>query len=418
NMDVLVSLGITAAYLYSTLLCFNLFGLSGHTFFETSVMLIAFVRLGKYLEAKARGRASQALKALLNLQADRARLLLPDGQEKDVLASEVNVGDLVLVRPGERIPVDGEVQDGASSVDESAVTGESAPVEKAMGDKVVGSTVNLSGVLKVRATAVGEDALFAQIVRMVEEAQADKAPIQRLADRASNYFVPAVIVLALATFLVWRYLATDASSLFAFKMAIAVVVIACPCALGLATPTAILVGSGIGLRRGILIKRASALEAVARLDALLLDKTGTLTRGRFEVTGVVPVGSAHAADVLALAAAAESNSTHPLARAVTDYALRTTHQGSGLSATDVVERGGFGLTCVVGGKRVAVGNQRLMAEVGVDAVSDGAQALSRAGKSLMYVAVDGQLMGLIALADAPKPNAAAAVAQLKALGLK
>ncbi|MBM4048118.1 MAG: heavy metal translocating P-type ATPase, partial [Planctomycetes bacterium] len=179
-----------------------------------------------------------------------------------------------------------------------------------------------------------------------------------------------------------------------------------------------LVGSGLGLRRGILIKRASALEAVARLDALLLDKTGTLTRGRFEVTGVVPVGSAHAADVLALAAAAESNSTHPLARAVTDYALRTTHQGSGLSATDVVERGGFGLTCVVGGKRVAVGNQRLMAEVGVDAVSDGAQALSQAGKSLMYVAVDGQLMGLIALADAPKPNAAAAVAQLKALGLK
>ncbi|MBM4084047.1 MAG: cation-translocating P-type ATPase, partial [Planctomycetes bacterium] len=212
NMDVLVSLGITAAYLYSTLLCFNLFGLSGHTFFETSVMLIAFIRLGKYLEVKARGRASQALKALLNLQADRARLLLPDGQEKDVLASEVNVGDLVLVRPGERIPVDGEVQDGASSVDESAVTGESAPVEKAMGDKVVGSTVDLSGVLKVRATAVGEDALFAQIVRMVEEAQADKAPIQRLADRASNYFVPAVIVLALATFLVWRYLATDASS--------------------------------------------------------------------------------------------------------------------------------------------------------------------------------------------------------------
>jgi len=272
-----VALGTSAAYFYSVFAFFGAFGEQGDSFFETSVMLIAFIRLGKYLEARARGKAGEALRKLLRLQADKARLLV-EGEEREVPASQVQRGDIVIVRPGETVPVDGVIIEGTSTLDESMVTGESMPVEKGGGAPVTGATINLTGLLHVRALKVGEETLLAQIVRMVQEAQGDKAPIQRFADRVSGVFVPVVVLLAGITFNVW-YLLIGAEFLFAFKLAIAVVVIACPCAMGLATPTAIMVGSGIGLNRGILIKRGSVLELVSRVTVILLDKTGTLTRG-------------------------------------------------------------------------------------------------------------------------------------------
>ena len=287
NMDVLVALGTSAAYFYSLLAYFGLLGPHREVFFETSAMLIAFIRLGKYLEARARGKAGEALKKLLHLQADKARLVT-DAGEKEVPASIIRVGDVVLVRPGETIPVDGELIDGSGAVDEAMVTGESMPVIKKPGDTVTGATINKSGVLRVRATRVGEATLLAQIVRMVREAQGDKAPIQRFADAVSAWFVPLVIVLAMATFLIWFSL-LQADFLSAFRYAIAVVVIACPCAMGLATPTAIMVGSGIALGRGILVKKGSALEIISRVQVLLLDKTGTLTTGSPVMTDLVPV---------------------------------------------------------------------------------------------------------------------------------
>ncbi|HLO26909.1 MAG TPA: heavy metal translocating P-type ATPase, partial [Geobacteraceae bacterium] len=313
NMDVLVALGTSAAYFYSLFAFFGAFGPHGEVFFETSAMLIAFIRLGKYLEARARGKAGEALKKLLRLQADKARLVTDDG-EREVPASAVRVGDVVLVRPGETIPVDGVVQAGSASVDESMVTGESMPAEKGEGDTVTGATVNRTGVLTIRATRIGEETLLAQIVKMVREAQADKAPIQRFADRVSGVFVPVVVVLALVTFAVW-FFPLHREFLFAFKLAIAVVVIACPCAMGLATPTAIMVGSGVGLSRGILIKRGSVLENIARLQAILLDKTGTLTRGEPALTELAPVPGMREEQLLEYLAAAESQSNHPLAEA-------------------------------------------------------------------------------------------------------
>src|SRR6266702_1206468 len=314
NMDVLVALGTSAAYFYSLFAFFGAFGEHGsEVFFETSAMLIAFIRLGKYLEARARGKAGEALKKLLRLQADKARLLT-DGVEREVPASAIKVGDVVLVRPGETIPVDGVVLEGGSSVDESMVTGESMPVEKGAGDAVTGATVNRTGVLRVKAARVGEETLLAQIVKMVQEAQADKAPIQRFADRVSGIFVPVVLVLAFATFALW-FLFLGQPFLFAFKLAIAVVVIACPCAMGLATPTAIMVGSGVGLDRGILIKRGSVLENISKLQALLLDKTGTLTEGRPALTDVIVAKGVDEGRFLKCLASVESQSTHPLAQA-------------------------------------------------------------------------------------------------------
>jgi Cu+-exporting ATPase len=308
NMDVLIALGTSAAYFYSLFAFFGLFGPHGEIFFETSAMLIAFIRMGKYLEARARGRAWEALKKLLRLQADKARLLV-DGEEREVPASMVKVGDVVLVRPGETIPVDGVVLDGSSSVYEAMVTGESMPVEKGAGDVVTGATINGRGVLRVRASRVGEETLLAQIVRMVREAQADKAPIQRFADRISGVFVPIVVTLALLTFLLWHF-PLHQDFLFAFKLAIAVVVIACPCAMGIATPTAIMVASGVGLGRGILIKRGSALENIAGIQALLLDKTGTLTQGKPALTALVPAPEVTIKELLEYLATAESSSTH------------------------------------------------------------------------------------------------------------
>jgi Cu+-exporting ATPase len=417
SMDLLVALGISAAYGYSLLAWAGLLGPGREMFFETSVMLIAFIRLGKFLEARARGTATEALKGLLRLQADKARLVTPDG-EKEVPASIIRTNDLVLVRPGETIPVDGEVIDGSSAVDESMVTGESMPVMKMAGATVIGGTVNRNGLLTVRATRIGEASLLAQIIRMVREAQGDKAPIQRVADAISGWFVPLVLVLSIATCAVWLLL-LHADCVTALRFAIAVVVIACPCAMGLATPTAIMVGSGIALRHGILVKKGSVLEWISRLQVLLLDKTGTLTRGKPEMTDLVTVSRSVDPDrLLACLATAEAHSTHPLAQAAVAAALK-----AGVApgeVTEFEERGGYGITCSFGGFRLAVGSERLMEDEGVSLgpLADKAAALAAAGKSLIYVAAGGTLVGVAAFADTLKPGSAKAVAELRRLGIR
>ncbi len=416
NMDVLVAMGITAAYGYSLLALFNIFGLSGDVFFETSAMLITFIRFGKWLEARAKGKASQALKSLLNLQADQA-LLQVEGKEVAVPVSQVKVGDLVVVRAGEKIPVDGKIRVGSSSVDESLVTGESLPVEKATGDEVTGATININGRLIVEATRVGSETALAQIVRMVEQAQGDKAPIQRLADAVSSWFVPAVVAISLLTFLVWYGMA-DAGFLFAFKMSISVLVIACPCALGLATPTAIMVGSSIGLSSGILFKKASTLENISHLQVLLLDKTGTLTSGHFSVTDLLCIEGLSEAELLQLAASVESSSSHPLARAVVEYADK--QAVAYLSVDEVEEVGGYGLVCKLDGVPVLAGNQRLMEResVSIAAFDSQVHAWAEDGKSVIYVALNGHVQGVLALADTLKDGARETVAGLKQLGLE
>lgn len=414
NMDVLVALGISAAWGYSMLAGFHFSGMGGEVFFETGAMLITFIRFGKWLEARARGRAGQALQKLLQLQSDRALLLTASG-EQEVPAGRLKPGDRVVVRPGEKVPVDGVVESGSSAIDESMVTGESLPVEKQPGSPVTGATINRGGRLVVRVERVGEETVLAQIVRLVEEAQADKAPIQRLADAVANVFVPTIVVVAGVTFVLW-YLAAQAEFVFAFRMAIAVLVIACPCALGLATPTAIMVGSAEGLSLGILFKRPSVLEKIARLEVLLLDKTGTLTSGVFSVTDVVPVGEGEG-ELLRVARAAGAVSSHPLSRAVYRDLEDNAAQISVLQ--DVEEIGGHGILGCLEGVRVAFGNARLMERAGVEIglLQEHADRLASAGKSLLYVALDGRPVGLLALADTPRPSAGQAIGQLKKMGL-
>ncbi|MDD2581253.1 MAG: copper-translocating P-type ATPase [Desulfuromonadaceae bacterium] len=416
NMDVLVALGTSAAYFYSLAAYFGLLGPHHEVFFETSVMLIAFIRLGKYLEARARGKASEALKKLLHLQADKARLVTENG-EKEVPSSVIRVGDVVLVRAGDIIPVDGEVIKGGGAVDESMVTGESLPVLKKPGDSVSGATVSSNGVMQIRATRIGEATLLAQIIRMVRDAQGDKAPIQRFADAVSSWFVPLVILLSAATFVIW-YAVLSRDFLTAFRFAITVLVIACPCAMGLATPTAIMVGSGIALGHGILVKRGSALETISRVQVLMLDKTGTLTRGTPEMTDLVPVArSVDPAKLLECLATAEAYSTHPLAQAAIAAA-----RNAGIEpgrADGFEERGGIGITCRYGDFQLAVGNERLMAELGITLapLAKKRAELTAAGKSLVYVAAGNTLVGIAAFADTLKPGSAQAVAELRRMGI-
>ncbi len=417
NMDVLVALGTSAAYFYSLLAYFGLLGSHREVFFETSAMLIAFIRLGKYLEARARGKAGDSLKKLLHLQADKARLV-SDGVEREVPASIIRVDDIVLVRPGETIPVDGEVTDGSSTVDEAMVTGESMPIQKKPGDNVTGATINKSGVLRIRATRIGEATLLAQIVRMVREAQGDKAPIQRFADAVSAWFVPIVIILSLATFFIW-FSALHSDFLTAFRYAITVIVIACPCAMGLATPTAIMVGSGIALGRGILVKKGSALETISRLQVLLLDKTGTLTTGTPLMTDLIPVSrSVDPKKLLECLATAEAHSTHPLAQAaITAADIAGIQPGE---AQDFEERGGYGITCTFGGFRLAVGNERLMAEEGIvlTPLINKAGLLTAEGKSLIFVAAGPTLVGMAGFADTLKTNSALAIKEIRNMGIR
>ena len=411
NMDVLVALGITAAYGYSVLAFFGLLGSEATIFFETSAMLILFIRFGKWLEARAKGRASSALKNLLQLQPDSA-VLVTDGKEEQVSVDALKPGDIVVVRPGEKVPVDGEVVSGESAVDESMITGESVPVHKDVGANVIGATINHSGRLMVRATSVGQQAVLAQIVRMVENAQGDKPPIQRLADRISGVFVPVVVLLSIMTFVGWLIAGKD--FLFAFQMAVAVVVVACPCALGLATPTAIMVGSSVGLELGILFKKASVLEQISALDVLLLDKTGTLTHGRFRCEEVIAIGDKTVSELLCLAASLESASSHPLAQGIIAEAQR---RGLDFSTpSNVTESGGHGLTGKVDGVEVLCGNQTLLNKFSIK-VPDSALSNLPEGSSTIFVVVAGELQGVICLADEIKTDAASFVDSIKALGL-
>jgi Cu+-exporting ATPase len=416
NMDVLVALGTSAAYFYSLAAYFGLLGPHREVFFETSVMLIAFIRLGKYLEARARGKASEALKKLLHLQADKA-LLVTDSGEEEVPASVIRVGDVVLVRAGDIIPVDGEVVDGGGAVDESMVTGESLPILKKPGDPVSGATVSTNGVMRIRATRIGEATLLSQIVKMVREAQGDKAPIQKFADTVSAWFVPIVLLLSVLTFAFW-YSLLSSDFLTAFRFAIAVLVIACPCAMGLATPTAIMVGSGIALGRGILVKRGSALETISRLNVLLLDKTGTLTKGTPEMTDLVSVArSVDPNKLLECLATAEAYSTHPLAQAAIEAARKAGVEPG--QADEFEEQGGMGVTCRHEGFQLAVGNERMMEVLGIalTPLANKCSELTASGKSLVYVAAGNALVGVAAFADTLKPGSIKAVAELRRMGI-
>ncbi|GAB61234.1 MAG: copper-translocating P-type ATPase [Candidatus Jettenia sp.] len=422
NMDVLVSIGVLSAYLYSVLALYGIFGMTGHSFFETAVMLIAFIRIGKYMEERVRGRAGQALQKLLRLQAGRARLLSPEGKELEVDASAIQKGDVVAVRPGEIIPVDGEVTQGISSVDESMVTGESMPVVKQKGDTVVGATINKTGFLIVRTTRVGEETILSQIINMVEEAQMDKPPIQRFVDKVTNIFVPVVIGLSLVTFMCWYFLFYNFIGehyfLWALKTAIAVLVIACPCAMGLATPTAIMVSSGIGLNRSILIKRASALEKIAQLNIIILDKTGTITEGHFAVTNLIASKAAHETEFLAIAAAGCAFSNHPLSQSVIEEAKKRGVAWD--TVQDFQEEPGAGITGKYNGKDVFIGNKGLMTshQIRTDEVDDKAKELEIHGKSLIYVAYDQALLGIVGLMDTIKQNVHDAVRLLKHMSIQ
>lgn len=419
NMDVLVALGTTAAYAYSLYLTFQSLGSHGHTdglYYETSAILLTLILLGKLFETKAKGRSSDAIKKLMKLQAKTATVVR-DGQEQIIPIDEVLVNDIVYVKPGERIPVDGEVIEGRSAVDESMITGESLPVDKNPGDSVTGSTVNANGFLKMKAVNVGKDTALSHIIKIVEEAQGSKAPIQRLADQISGIFVPIVLGIAVLTFLIWYLWAAPGDFAEAISKFIAVLVIACPCALGLATPTSIMAGSGRAAEFGILFKGGEHLEKTHRLDTIVLDKTGTVTNGKPRLTDAIPFGRFEDKDLLQFAAAAETGSEHPLGEAiiagVKDKGLEIP------KLTRFEAKVGAGILAEAGGKSILVGTRKLMESEQVEhgALLAQMEELEAEGKTVMLVSIDGEAAGLVAVADTIKDTSRKAVARLKELGL-
>ncbi|WP_139829778.1 copper-translocating P-type ATPase [Mycobacterium gastri] len=412
NMDTLIALGTLTAFAYST---YELFA-GGPLFFDTAALIIAFVVLGRYFEARATGKASEAISKLLEMGAKEARLLV-DGEERNVPVDQVRVGDLVRVRPGEKIPVDGEVTEGRAAVDESMLTGESVPIEKTVGDHVAGATVNVDGLLTLRATAVGADTALAQIVRLVEQAQGGKAPVQRLVDRVSAVFVPAVVGIAATTFAGWTLIA--ANPIAGMTAAVAVLIIACPCALGLATPTAITVGTGRGAEMGILVKGGEVLEASKRIDTVVFDKTGTLTRAQMRLTDVI-VGKRRQPNlVLRIAAAVESGSEHPIGAAI--VAAAEEHGLEIPAAKEFTNLAGHGVRAIVDGKPVLVGRRKLIAEQELllpDDLAAAAQELEERGRTAVFVGRGDQVVGVLAVADTVKSDAADVVRDLHAMGLR
>ena len=420
NMDVLVAMGSSVAYVYSVAVLIALtlgnHTLGHHVYFETAAVIITLIVLGKLLEVRAKGQTSAAIKKLIGLQAKTARVIR-NGEERDIPIAEVVKHDLVLVRPGEKIPVDGMVTDGHSAVDESMITGESLPVEKAVGDTVIGATINKQGLLKFKATKVGKETALAQIIRLVEQAQGSRAPIQRVVDQVAAYFVPAVIGLAVLTFVVWWLVGGDFVP--ALIRLTAVLVIACPCAMGLATPTSIMVGVGKGAENGILFKNSAALEQAHKLTAIVLDKTGTITKGQPSVTDVVASGQVvlTSDELLRLAASAERGSEHPLGESIVRSAKE---RGLALSEPVAFEGiAGHGIAATVDGHKVLLGNLRLMQREGVhlNGLAPKAEALQAAAKTAMWMAVDGQASALIGVADTIKDGSKEAVAALHKLGL-
>jgi Cu2+-exporting ATPase len=421
DMNVLVSLGVLVAYFFSAFA--TIFAPQVETSFDAAAMLVTFVLFGHWMEMRSRRGSSDALNALLRLAPSQANLIVPGGQVTSVPVEQVHVGDLLLLRPGEKVPTDGDVTEGTSAIDESMVTGESLPVAKKSGDEVIGGTVNGSGSLRVRATKVGSDTALAQIVQLVQTAQNSKAPAQRLADKAAEYLVLGAVGAGLLTFLIWFFV-IHATALFALTLAVTAVVIACPDALGLATPTAVAVGTGIGARNGILIKNATALEQTSRIQAIIFDKTGTLTEGKPSVTDLVILagGSAQHLDetrLLQLAATAETDSEHPLARTIVDEAAERGLQT--VAYRDFTAIAGGGIQASVEGRSILIGTPRLLADQGISLANDEharMMALQGEGKTVMVVALDGTVAGLIAVADRIRPTARQTIAALHALGIQ
>lgn len=422
DMNTLIAVGTSAAYLYSVAATLfpSLFlsgGIEPKVYFETSTIIITLILLGKLLEARAKGQTSEAIRKLMGLQAKTARVVR-NGKEMDVPVEEVLVGDLVVVRPGEKIPVDGIIKDGKSSVDESMITGESMPVGKGKGDEVIGATINKTGSFKFEATKVGKDTALAQIVKLVQDAQGSKAPIQRLADVIAGYFVPIVISIAIATFIIWFNFGPSPALTFALLNFVAVMIIACPCALGLATPTAIMVGTGKGAEHGVLIKGGESLETAHRLTTVVFDKTGTLTRGQPEVTDVILAHDFTREDVLKHAASAEKGSEHPLGEAIVKKAA-----GDGIRLVDPKDfnaLAGHGIEAKINGREVILGNLKLMRDrkIELGGLESESERLANDGKTPMYMAIDGKAAGIIAVADTLKENSKKAVEDLHELGLE
>jgi Cu+-exporting ATPase len=418
NMDVLVAMGSSVAYFYS--LAVLLYpALGSHVYFETSAVIITLIKLGKMLEARAKGRTGNAIRKLMGLRPKTATILR-DGREIEVSLKEVTVGDVVVVRPGEKIPVDGVILEGSSAVDESMLTGEPIPVDKSSGDPVVGATINSEGLLKIQATKVGKDTALAQIIKLVQEAQGSKAPIQALADRVAAVFVPGVIGIATITFILWWIIGGEFVP--AMIRLVAVLIIACPCALGLATPTAIMAGTGKGAEKGILFKDSEALEKATKLKTIVLDKTGTLTLGRPTVADVVAFNSSspvqHKRELLRIAASVERGSEHPVGRAILKEAEKQALEL--FEPEDFKASGGFGVRARINGQMVYVGKPGWFSEMGVDMVNGNkyVHTLQRQGKTLMAVVVEKELAGLIAVADSLKPESKEAVAELHRKNLK
>ena len=424
NMDTLIAVGTGAAFLYSLAATvvpgfFTSRGLMPEVYYDTTATIIALILLGKVLELRAKTQTSAAIRSLMGLQAKTARVVRPGGQEVDVPIEQVQLGDIIVVRPGEKVATDGLITAGQSSLDEAMLTGESLPVAKKTGDPVFGATLNKTGSFRFEVTKVGADTMLSQIVKLVEDAQGSRAPIQRLADKVSAIFVPTVVVIAILTFVLWFDLAPVATRLpLALVSFVAVLIIACPCALGLATPTAIMVSTGKGAEHGVLIRNAEALEKAYKVNTVLLDKTGTITRGEPAVTDFVAPGQ-NTENLLQLVAAVERQSEHPLAEAVVRHA--DDQGGAKLTATDFRAVEGKGATATVAGQAVLIGNRRLLADEGISfsptLAAQAEQLLSQA-KTVLYVAVAGQAVGLVGVADTVRDTSAAAIQKLQALGIE
>jgi P-type Cu+ transporter len=418
NMDVLVALGTSAAYFYSVYLSIQTLGNGAHSvglYFETSAILITLIILGKLFEAKAKGRSSEAIKKLMGLQAKTAKVLR-DGEEVEVPLEDVVTGDILLVKPGEKIPVDGEILEGRSAFDESMITGESVPVDKTVGDKVIGATINKNGFIKIKATKVGKETALAQIIKVVEEAQGSKAPIQRLADNISGIFVPIVVGIAIVTFLIWYFVVAPGNFAEALEKMIAVLVIACPCALGLATPTSIMAGSGRAAEYGILFKGGEHLEMTHRINTVILDKTGTITNGAPVLTDVIT--EMDNGEFLSLVGSAEKQSEHPLAQAIVEGIKERNIQLRDVSEFEAIP--GYGIKSIIEGKEILVGTRRLMKQYNVDMnhVLEKMETLEKQGKTAMLSAIDGTFAGIIAVADTIKDTSAGAIKRLRDMGIE
>lgn len=416
NMDVMYSMGIGVAFVASLLGTFEIVLTRDFLFYEAALMLASFLTFGRYLEARAKGRTSDAIKKLIGLQPKTATVIR-GGQESSIAIEEVSIDDVVIVRPGERLPVDGVVVEGSSYVDESMISGEPIPVLKQINSNVIGGTINKNSILRVRATRIGKDTVLAQIIRLVETAQGSRPPVQRIADRVVSYFIPVVLAIAIISFVVWYFIAGN-TLLFAMTRLISVLVIACPCALGLATPTAVTVGIGRGAELGILIKSGEALELSERITTMVFDKTGTLTKGRPEVTDILPSGIEQE-ELLKVAASLEKNSQHPLAEAIVRKATSTNIELRAVKDFDTIE--GKGVSGVLDGKAVLVGSAGLLLENGIEYPAETAARIStieQEGKSIILVAYDSRFAGIIGIADTIKQDAELAVKELKNLGLQ